>query len=888
MQARLTVASTTETRLSAGWSLVLTAAGACASPDEITPTANFIPAPVPGTVAEALEDAGLFDRHAPQPLDIQDAWYLCRLANSTPGPAILRFAGLATMAEVYLNGERILSSESMFESHDVDITVTGDDRLAICFRALAPHLQKTGPRARWRPQMMDSQGLRLIRTTALGHMPGWCPNIHAAGPWRPISLIRPAQSVLVFPPGRSADHSEGTLGALRVLELCKEHSSSGPAGHSLPAGEKKRHETASQNAVLPLTIAGLAVSNLSIAARLDDAGIGILRVSFLAERQSQPLRLLCGGVERNFAMDADGQYRAELILPDAKPWWPQSHGEPHLHEMTLQIGDARYSLGKTGFRRIAIDHGADGLDFALVVNGERIFCRGAVWTTADIARLPGQRTDYQPWLQLAAEAGMNMIRIGGTMAYETPEFFQLCDELGLMVWQDLMLANFDYPAKELAFQARVETEVRQLLQGVQASPSLAIVCGGSEIYQQGAMLGLPERVWKGTLCEEFLPNLVSRLDNNLVYVTNSPSGGAMPFAPNAGVTHYYGVGAYCRPLDDARRANVRFAAESLAFSHVPQQATLDRHLAGVRPVQDPSWKARVPRDRGTSWDFEDVREHYLTALYGLDPQKLRREDPGRYLDYSRAVTAEVTEATFAEWRRPQSSCNGALVWTLQDLLPGAGWGVIDSTGTPKSVWYALKRAFRSIQVLLSDEGTNGLDVHLINESSDPLSLNLELFCLRDGQQTVVSGRLELILAARQSRTVAATDLFGAFFDTTYAFRFGPPAHDVTLARLRDRDSGAIIAEAFHFPLGRSKALHPAAIAASIIAEDGNWLLELNTDRLAQSVEIEAAGFAAADNGFHLSPGETRSIAMTPLPAALPGQRPTGEIRTLSDPAISRF
>ena len=385
---------------------------------------------------------------------------------------------------------------------------------------------------------------------------------------------------------------------------------------------------------------------------------------------------------------------------------------------------------------------------------------------------------------------------------------------------------------------------------------------------------------------------IAKLTNSFpearIYVTNSPSGGAMPFAPNAGVTHYYGVGAYCRPLDDARRANVRFAAESLAFSHVPQQATLDRHLAGVRPVQDPSWKARVPRDRGTSWDFEDVREHYLTALYGLDPQKLRREDPGRYLDYSRAVTAEVTEATFAEWRRPQSSCNGALVWTLQDLLPGAGWGVIDSTGTPKSVWYALKRAFRSIQVLLSDEGTNGLDVHLINESSDPLSLNLELFCLRDGQQTVVSGRLELILAARQSRTVAATDLFGAFFDTTYAFRFGPPAHDVTLARLRDRDSGAIIAEAFHFPLGRSKALHPAAIAASIIAEDGNWLLELNTDRLAQSVEIEAAGFAAADNGFHLSPGETRSIAMTPLPAALPGQRPTGEIRTLSDPAISRF
>jgi beta-mannosidase len=141
----------------------------------------------------------------------------------------------------------------------------------------------------------------------------------------------------------------------------------------------------------------------------------------------------------------------------------------------------------------------------------------------------------------------------------------------------------------------------------------------------------------------------------------------------------------------------------------------------------------VPRDRGASWDFEDVRDFYLAELYDVDPATLRRENRDLYLDLSRAVSGEVVEATFAEWRRQGSSCNGALVWTLQDLLPGAGWGVIDATGEPKPIWYAMRRAFRPVQVLLTDEGTNGLDVHVINESEHGLQLDLEVLCLRHGR-----------------------------------------------------------------------------------------------------------------------------------------------------------
>ncbi len=198
--------------------------------------------------------------------------------------------------------------------------------------------------------------------------------------------------------------------------------------------------------------------------------------------------------------------------------------------------------------------------------------------------------------------------------------------------------------------------------------------------------------------------------------------------------------------------------------------------------------------------------------------------------------------TFAEWRRKGSSCNGALVWTLQDLLPGAGWGVINSTGEPKPVWYAMRRAFRPVQVLLTDEGTNGLDVHVINETRETVEVELEVVCLRDGKQRAVSGSRALTLAPRSNEKLAATDLFGAFFDTTYAFRFGPPSHDVTVARLHSAD-GAVLAEAFHFPLGRSKAFHDATIEARAVEDGGHWVLELQADRFAQSVHLEAAALS---------------------------------------------
>ena len=203
---------------------------------------------------------------------------------------------------------------------------------------------------------------------------------------------------------------------------------------------------------------------------------------------------------------APAEFSGEIGIPDVACWWPHTHGAPHRYPLRLRFGDTVCDLGSIGFRDVR-QRGEDG--FALTVNGDPVFCRGACWTSPDIVALPGDADSYRPWLLAARDAGMNMIRVGGTMAYESDAFFALCDELGLMVWQDAMLANFDYPATD-AFRDLLSAELSAFLDRTQTNASLAVVCGGSEVLQQAAMLGLPPEKIDVTLYTEVIPAALAR------------------------------------------------------------------------------------------------------------------------------------------------------------------------------------------------------------------------------------------------------------------------------------------------------------------------------------------------------------------------------------------
>ena len=366
-----------------------------------------------------------------------------------------------------------------------------------------------------------------------------------------------------------------------------------------------------------------------------------------------------------------------------------------------------------------------------------IFCRGACWTPLDPVGLVSERAAYETALAQARDCGMNMLRVGGTMAYESDDFYDVADELGLLLWQDFMFANMDYPDEDAPFLASVETEARQVLRRLQGRPSVAVLCGNSEGEQQAAMWGAPRERWSPRLFHEVLPRICAEFLPGVPYWPSSAHGGAFPHEATTGTTSYYGVGAYLRSLDDARRSEVRFATECLAFANVPG----DDHLPGGpgAKVHHPAWKGRTPRDLGAGWDFDDVRDHYLADLFRVDPMRLRYADHDRYLALGRVVTGEVMASAMGEWRRKRSACRGALVWFLRDLWTSAGWGVVDAGGRPKAAYYHLRRALQPILVHLTDEGGSGLFVHLVNERAAPLQGELEIALYKGSETLVASG-----------------------------------------------------------------------------------------------------------------------------------------------------
>jgi beta-mannosidase len=807
------------------WQVCATPPGAVEDPAALARTSvTWLDADAPTTAAAAARRAGAALDQPARRYDAEDWWFRARLPElegADPADELaLVFEGIATIADVWLDGAPLLSSNDMFLRHERTLDPRhARGELVIRCRALDGLLAAKRPRPRWRAPMVENQQLRWFRTTLLGRTPGWSPPAAAVGPWRPVRVERRR--------------------ALVVEELRLDVGLEGVRGR------------------------------VEIACRLRPLGARPTRVELVVER---------GGEAHRAALEGAGErWSGRLDVPAPAPWWPHTHGEPALYAARLVAGDVTVELGRVGFRSVSLEE-----PFALRVNGARVFCRGACWTPLDPVGLSADRPSLAAALGQARDAGMNMLRVAGPMVYESDDFHDLCDELGVMIWQDFMFANMDYPEDDPGFAATVAEEARQQLERLSGRPSLAVLCGSSEGEQQAAMWGAPRERWSPRLFHETLPALARAHCPGVPYWPSSAHGGTFPHQANVGTTSYYGVGAYLRPLEDARRAEVRFATECLAFANVPEPRALPGGPA-VR-AHHAAWKARTPRDLGAGWDFDDVRDHYLARLYDVDPVALRSTDHDRYLALGRAVTGEVMERVFGEWRRARSTCGGGLVWFLRDLWPSDGWGVVDAGGAPKAAYWALKRALAPVALHVSDEGGNGLTLHVANDGAEALTGTLELDLFRAGEIAVGRASRAVEVPARGALELPAAALFDGFLDLSYAYRFGPPPHDLVAARLRG-SAGEVRARAFHFPLGLPAAREPdVGLVTEARTEGAGPALVLRARRFAQSVAIDLEGFEPDDAWFHLAPGEERIVPLRRVAASGP---PRGTVQPLNSEAVAK-
>jgi beta-mannosidase len=764
---------------------------------------------------DGLEVARLDGFLADGPLaDDAAVTFTLRFAASPPAEGeevLLACDGIATVFEVVLNGVVVAEGSSMFAAHTVDVGALlreeGND-LEIRCRALSGVLaqQPRRPRQRWRTKVVENGSALRFVRTAIL---GRAPGF-APGP--PI------------------------VGPWRPVWLVR------------------RRGVVVDDVVLRPRVEG-ADGVLAISARLR-GGILPAQVEAFVGATHAPLRI-----------EPDGRLHGEVRVADVERWWPHTHGAPSLYDVALVLdgGAQRVSLGATGFRTLSPGPGfdADRDVLALSVNGVPVFVRGAVWT-------PGAEDEVVATLRTLRDAGINLMRIPGIGVPETAAFHDACDMLGLMVWQDFSFANLDYPIEDGVFRATVEDEARALLAQVVGRPSLAVLCGNSEVEQQAAMFGVDPALGRGELFGVLLPQLARAAGADVPYVPSAPCGGALPFHPGTGVANYFGVGGYRRPLSDVRAAGVRFASECLAFANLPDGAIA--HGEGVA------------RDVGADWDFADVRDHYLTELYGLDdPGALRAADRERYLALGRQVSGEAMSFVFGEWRREASGCAGGIVLWARDLAPGAGWGLLDHTGAPKVALAHLRRALAPRAVWLVDEGLNGVDVHVANDGPEPLDAELHVALLAGGTHTIAEATTPLHLAAHGNATHNVEALLRRFADAAYAYRFGPPAHDTVVATLRITD-GEILSQATHFPTGPPlqptdftltatvEGSAPSTIAGDEkpcsaenpeVAGSDPLMLTVTTERLAWGVRIHAPGFRVEDDALVVVPGMPRIVRLWP-------------------------
>ncbi len=832
--------------LDAAWELAASEPGKCAEPSGVDSSFEWMPARVPGTVADALRDAGWAeDAITEARIDEHDWWFRTRFASTQLADgeeAFLVLDGIATVAEVYLNGALVLREDSMFVRSQIDVSaqLARENELVICCRALAPLLAESRrPRQRWRQRVVADATLRFYRTMLIGRAAGFAPGPPVIGPWRAVRI------------------------------------------------ERRRR---------------VAVDAIELRPRIED-GTGLLAVAIelrpLAARAVETVEVLLsdGASELRAVLECQQSAtgvsaRGEVQVPEVARWWPHTHGDPVLYSVQILVSGAGTQVaidaGRVGFRDLGGGEELEERGLQLRINGVAVFVRGAVWMALEAAGPAPSEADLRATLDLVRAAGMNMLRIPGTGAYESSLFHDLCDELGILVWQDFAFANLDYPESDPAFIAAVEREAVGVLGDLGGRPGLAVLCGSSEVAQQVAMVGLDPELASGPLFGELLPRLVSDAALDAVYVPSAPWGGAMPFRPDRGIASYFGVGGYRRPLEDARRANVLFAAECLAIANVPDEeivAAVAPDSSNLTVVSDARWKAAAPRDPGAPWDFHDVRDHYFRVLFGLEPDELRDADPERYLELSRAVSGEVMAEVFGEWRRAETRCGGGIVLSLRDLRPGAGWGIIDSAGEPKVVYHHLRRMLSPRAVWSTDDGQSGTVAHVANDGPQELRANLRVALYRDLELAVGEVRTPVALAPHTQAAFDVEGLLGRFVDISWAYRFGPPAQDVVAFSLEGERDGAseMISQAFRLPAGRPTTPETASAlgfdAALERREAGGAVIRIDSRRFAYGVRIHCPGFRAADNGFSIEPGGTRRVELARSGA-------DGEIATVTLTALN--
>ncbi|OCW57366.1 glycoside hydrolase family 2 protein [Hoeflea olei] len=437
---------------------------------------------------------------------------------------------------------------------------------------------------------------------------------------------------------------------------------------------------------------------------------------------------LCDGVTAAATVEVwpgAGSARLTLKIDDPKLWWPAGHGPQPLYDLTVKLGqDTR--THRIGFRQIELvtEPDADGHSFLFRVNGRDIFMRGANWIPADA--LPARATPeaVRDRLLSALEANMTMIRVWGGGRYEPDWFYEICSELGLLVWQDFMFSCSLYPAHDPAWLDSVRREAHQQIRRLSGHPCLALWCGDNEVI--GGLTWYPESRANRDRYLAIYARLNAALEEaigeerpDVAFWPSSPSVGRLDFGDGwhndaSGDMHFWDVWHSAKDFEHYRTVRPRFCSE-FGFQSFPS----NRIIAGFTAPEDRNVSSAVmdlhQRNRGGNSRIVETLARYFRF-----PERF--EDMTWLSQVSQAL-AMKTAVEF--WRSCKPRCMGALYWQLNDTWPVASWASLEYGGGWKLVHYMARRFNAPVLVTAQPDADSGeIVLWAINDTDRAVALEV--------------------------------------------------------------------------------------------------------------------------------------------------------------------
>ena len=406
------------------------------------------------------------------------------------------------------------------------------------------------------------------------------------------------------------------------------------------------------------------------------------------------------------SVSAEGMATACFVLESPQLWWPNMYGEQPLYALNVELQDKDGQVQdgwhkQIGLRELTVSRDQDewGEEFCFRVNGVKIFAMGADYVPEDsvITRVTPEQT--QRLLKDCAAANFNSIRVWGGGYYPDDFFYDICDELGLLVWQDFMFACAVYNLTD-AFEENITAEFVDNVRRLRHHASLALWCGNNEMEQfvaQGEWVtSMRQKADYIKMYEYIIPKVLKAEDPQAFYWPASPSSGGSfddPQDPTRGDVHYWMVWHGLLPFTDYRNHQFRYVSE-FGFQSFPCTETIESFTA--------------PEDRNVfSYVMEKHQRNasangrilfYLSQMY-LYPRSLE------LLVYaSQLLQAQAMQYGVEHWRRHRGCCMGAVVWQLNDCWPVASWASIDYFGRWKALHYYEKRFFAPVLISCHEEG----------------------------------------------------------------------------------------------------------------------------------------------------------------------------------------